>query len=103
MTTGWPPGLLQDDSRELSRWLSNRLDARYIIRKNLMNCHYCHTTTKELRPYGPRGAMVCFDCGTSSEHVEETNKNFAAQLEAAGPIAVIGTEAGPYPLEGTRS
>jgi hypothetical protein len=22
--TGWPPGLLQDDSRALSKWLANR-------------------------------------------------------------------------------
>ena len=26
--TGWPPGLLQDDSRELSRWFAGRLGAR---------------------------------------------------------------------------
>lgn len=26
--TGWPPGMLQDDSRELSRWLSSRPGAR---------------------------------------------------------------------------
>jgi hypothetical protein len=25
--TGWPPGMLQDDCRELSRWLAGRLDA----------------------------------------------------------------------------
>lgn len=24
--TGWPPGLLQDDSRELSRWLANHTE-----------------------------------------------------------------------------
>jgi hypothetical protein len=35
-TTGWPPGLLQDDSRELSRWLSTRLGARYQIQRNDM-------------------------------------------------------------------
>jgi len=29
MITGWPPGLLQDDCRALSRWLANRLGARY--------------------------------------------------------------------------
>jgi len=27
--TGWPPGMLQDDCRELSIWLSTRLDAKY--------------------------------------------------------------------------
>ncbi len=26
--TGWPPGLLQDDSTQLSRWLANRPGAR---------------------------------------------------------------------------
>jgi hypothetical protein len=26
--TGWPPGMLQDDSRELSLWLANRIDSR---------------------------------------------------------------------------
>lgn len=26
--TGWPPGMLQDDSRELSRWLATRPGAR---------------------------------------------------------------------------
>lgn len=26
--TGWPPGLLQDDSSQLSKWLAGRPDAR---------------------------------------------------------------------------
>jgi hypothetical protein len=26
--TGWPPGMLQDDCRKLSRWLANRIDSR---------------------------------------------------------------------------
>jgi AAA+ superfamily predicted ATPase len=33
--TGWPPGLLQDDSRELSRWFASRIDARRCVRGNL--------------------------------------------------------------------
>lgn len=36
MKTGWPPGLLQDDDRKLSRWLASRPDARYQLRKNIM-------------------------------------------------------------------
>lgn len=32
-TTGWPPGLMQDDSRELSRWLSERLGAKHQVRE----------------------------------------------------------------------
>lgn len=30
-TTGWPPGLLQDDSRELSSWFSSRPGARRLV------------------------------------------------------------------------
>jgi hypothetical protein len=33
--TGWPPGLLQDDSKELSRWFASRPDARYQLRRVL--------------------------------------------------------------------
>jgi len=36
MKTGWPPGLLQDDDRKLSCWLASRPDARYQLRKNIM-------------------------------------------------------------------
>lgn len=31
--TGWPPGLLQDDSRGLSRWFANKPDARRRVRE----------------------------------------------------------------------
>lgn len=31
--TGWPPGLLQDDDRKLSRWFSSRPDARRRVRE----------------------------------------------------------------------
>ena len=61
-------------------------------------CYYCSKIGKELRPYGPRGANVCFSCGTSPQHEAETNRNFGALLDEAGPIAVIGEESGPRPL-----
>ena len=35
MKTGWPPGLLQDDDRKLSRWFANRPDARYQLGMNM--------------------------------------------------------------------
>ena len=31
--TGWTPGLLQDDSRELSRWFASKPDARRRVRE----------------------------------------------------------------------
>ena len=33
--TGWPPGLLQDDCKGLSKWLSNRPDAKRRVREAL--------------------------------------------------------------------
>lgn len=67
-------------------------------------CHYCGKTN-DLRPYGPRGAMVCFDCAMSTpERKAETEHNFAVQLDAAGPVAMIdGTEVGPYPAKHAKA
>jgi hypothetical protein len=31
--TGWPPGMLQDDCRALSRWLASRIDSRQQARE----------------------------------------------------------------------
>jgi hypothetical protein len=65
-----------------------------------MRCHYCETT-HDLRPYGPKGAMVCFHCAMSTpERLKEAERNFGMQLEAAGPVACIdGTHVGPYPAQ----
>lgn len=65
-----------------------------------MKCHYCDKTS-DLRPYGPRGSMVCFKCAMSTpEREAETGKNFSIQLAASGQVAVIdGTEKGPYPAK----
>lgn len=67
---------------------------------NEMTCYYCHQT-HDLRPYGPRGAMVCFGCAMRTpERKAETERNFGAQLDASGLIAVIdGTSVGPYPAQ----
>lgn len=67
-----------------------------------MKCHYCQTGD-DLRPYGLRGAMVCFDCAMSTpERRAEAARNFLAQLDAIDGHAVIGTEAGPFPAPGGR-
>lgn len=65
-----------------------------------MKCHYC-PATHDLRPYGPTGATVCFSCAMSTpERKAETERNFAVQLDAAGPVAMIdGTGVGPYPAK----
>ena len=63
-----------------------------------MQCQYC-PKTGDLRPYGPRGAMVCFACAMSTPaRRAETERAFGLQLDACGDAAVIdGTEVGPYP------
>lgn len=65
-----------------------------------MQCCYCRKRG-DLRPYGPRGAMVCFFCAMSSpERKAETERNFGTQLAACGDAAAIdGSHAGPYPAE----
>mgnify|MGYP001612132416 FL=1 len=61
-------------------------------------CVYCGRSGEPggLRPYGPGGALVCFKCATSSKHDAETKAEYARQLGAAGPVAVL-TPDGPKP------
>ncbi len=79
-------------------------------------CVYCglpedHTLDErgkfivELRPYGPGGAPVCFDCGTNPEHQAQTEAAFGALLganEAISPVGVAmidGSSEGPKPFD----
>lgn len=59
-------------------------------------CCYCQQPG-DLRPYGPKGAWLCYPCMKfSPERGAEAAAQLAAQLNAAGPIATID-EVGPYP------
>jgi hypothetical protein len=61
-----------------------------------VKCHYCDSSD-DLRPYGPNGAPICFRCMKASPDREAAAVSmFAAQLEAAGPVAVA-TRHGPVP------
>lgn len=62
--TGWPPGLLQDDSRGLSRWFASRIDARWVLRNNLrdvMDERQSGRTTKQIKD-APQGAVYLVHC-----------------------------------------
>ena len=66
-----------------------------------MICKTCGDE-KETRPYGKDGAAVCFDCAMSTNEAKrEAENQFAGQLNACGPVAVVGKDVGPYPLTGT--
>lgn len=60
--------------------------------------------TCELRPYGPGGALICFQCATATPEVErEVDARFIALLEANEAISPTGgtllTTEGPVPLD----
>lgn len=63
-------------------------------------CHYCGTDKEDLRPYGPNHSYVCFKCAFETpERAKEAENNFVTQLLAVNGPVVIGTDAGPIPLE----
>lgn len=66
----------------------------------MSKCHYCGQDA-DTRPYGPKGAQVCFGCATSTpEREADARRNFLGQLDASGPVAVLdGSNVGPYPFE----
>ena len=65
-------------------------------------CYVCHKAEEddpevELRRYGTGGAWLCFDCMIADPVKEaEAHRQFGAQLDAAGPVAVL-TREGPVP------
>lgn len=69
-----------------------------------MTAHTCHTcggefAAHDLRPYGPGGSPICFDCGTGTPEAEaRARAAFLAQLAACGPVAVIHADAGDGPV-----
>lgn len=68
------------------------------------SCCYCGSEDEELRPYGPGGKDVCFDCAMGTdERKRQTESSFARQLAMAGPVALIDDrdEAGPVPFRAT--
>lgn len=60
-------------------------------------CYVCHATD-DLRPYGPNGQWVCFDCATRTPEAQAiTAATFNVQLDACGDAAIIGLDSGPIP------
>ena len=59
--TGYPPGLLQDDDPQLSKWFASRLDARRVVR------NVCKEIEDErlqiVRARTTRGVFGCTYCG----------------------------------------
>lgn len=75
-TTGWPPGLLQDESRKLSIWFATRPGARRQLREL-----YAGDTTPEMQGATPEDRQI------ASEKLKAFFKDSAARRES-------GTEGG---------
>jgi hypothetical protein len=57
--TGYPPGLLQDDDPQLSKWFATRLDARRVVR----------SVCKEIEDEQLHIVRACTaHCGSGSNH-----------------------------------
>lgn len=71
---------------------------------NVYKCYYCpETIAVKLRPYGPQGAMVCFNCAMSTtERKQQTETMFSLQLEASDIMTIDGSEVGPVPFNSVR-
>jgi hypothetical protein len=71
----------------------------------MSECWDCGSTEKELRPYGPGGALTCFPCAFGTPEREAATKAaFMGLLDAAETISptgaiVIGQPEGPQPFD----
>lgn len=72
-------------------------------RPRITRCETCNEAG-ELRPYGPGGSLICFDCAFATpETTAQTEAAFHTQIEAAEAmsdvgVTLIGGESGPEPL-----
>ena len=61
-------------------------------------CFHCKNTfsTEDLRPYGPNGALICFDCGMETpERKALASEMFQKVLDLLHSDIVILTPTGP--------
>lgn len=67
----------------------------------MKKCHYCGSTTADLRPYGPGGADVCFKCAMATpERKAQAEAAFHTMMDASaamGDVIVLGGSSGPNP------
>lgn len=52
-------------------------------------CDLCGAI-EELRPYGPNGEAICFDCGMKNR--ETTDAAFRARIANVGPVIIVRDE-----------
>lgn len=57
----------------------------------MKTCHYCKDDfyDEDVRPYGPKGQDVCYDCAMKPENKGATKQMFQKTLDACGPNVVL--------------
>ena len=63
-------------------------------------CFYCgkEFNIEELRPYGPKYQLVCFECGTLPENEAISIRSIKLQIDACGDVCLVGLPQGPIGL-----
>lgn len=91
--TGWPPGLLQDDHSRLSKWFASRPEARYLVRKNLMeiNMYGCHNRKPYKSHLSVKDGYVFFQSG---QNVAASSKIIAIPFKMSESCNYTKTELG---------
>mgnify|MGYP001558603717 CR=1 FL=1 len=69
---------MEDLSPEDQRELSERALRSAVAQMIRAPCELCGTPNKELRPYGPKGERICFQCGMKNEAA--TTRQFRRSL-----------------------
>ena len=57
----------------------------------------------DLRPYGPGGAPICYECATQPEHEAAALTQFHALMDAAEVAAAAGGKVIVFSTEGPRA
>lgn len=83
-TTGWPPGLLQDDCKKLSQWFASRIDARHVVRQVCREIRQ-KRMEKEMSDKQPEALLIADQCDESAKlwaNEVRTRRQAAALLRA---------------------
>lgn len=97
MRTGWPPGLLQDDDRGLSKWFASKPDARRLVRERCteierdhMNQHTELTTDRELLELAAKAVGYVTTSRWNADRMEMTPPVIALVVHKGGELVSTG-------------
>lgn len=60
-----------------------RGDTAFLVEEEPLHCELCGAFG-ELRPYGPGGKRICYDCGMKPENKQKVERHINEILDGAG-------------------